>query len=89
MWGISIGIVIIFFIIIGIAASTVPKGAIYKTDPDSIQGITEFIVLKQGSNIVDRFGLINTDQVYASSDAMVNLGSYPIVEPFYILMILT
>lgn len=69
--GVVVGIVVAFFVIIAIAAASVPPGTLHQTDPENIQGISQFVVLEQGSNIAARFSLNTPENVYATSDASV------------------
>ena len=66
---------IILLIVIGVVASFVAPGSVYKTDPNKITGITQFFVLKDGSLYKARFSLTDKDNSIVTSDAKVNFDA--------------
>src|SRR3712207_6129699 len=69
--GIAAGVIVGIFIIIAIAGASVSPGSIYQANPDDIQGISQFVVMEEGSSVLARFSLVTPDNVYVTSDATV------------------
>jgi hypothetical protein len=66
---------IIILIIIGVVASFVAPGSVYKTDPSKITGVTQFFVLKDGSLYKARFSLTDKDNNIVTSDGKVSFDA--------------
>lgn len=66
---------IVLLIIIGVVASFVAPGSVFKTDPNKITGITQFYVIKDGSLYKARFSLTDKDNGIVTSDAKVSFDA--------------
>lgn len=74
--GIALSVIVGFFVIIIVAASTVPAGTVYKaTSSDQITGVSQFVVLKDGSLYKARFSFIDGNERPVTSDANVTFAA--------------
>lgn len=72
--GIIIGSIIIGIIIIVAIAEYASLPYSYEAKPDEILGITNFLVLKEGSFYTARFILVDRENVYVTSNANVKFA---------------
>lgn len=74
--GIALAVIVGFFVIVIVAASTVPAGTMYKaTSSDQITGVSQFVVLKDGSLYKARFSFIDRNERPVTSDANVTFAA--------------
>jgi hypothetical protein len=73
--GIALVAIVGFFVILVVIGSTVPAGTVYKaTSSEQITGVSQFVVLKDGSLYKARFGFIDRDERPVTSDANVTFA---------------
>src|SRR5918997_6971018 len=74
--GIALAVIVGFFVIVLVAASTVPAGTVYKAEnPEQITGVSQFVVLKDGSLYKARFSFIDRNERPVTSDANVTFSA--------------